>query len=1125
MKKLWLKTKIHRPSRKTLLVFFLGLFIGCEAEIEELDIVYPPAFTLDGESSGHDTTPNIRFSNLDGISHIQLFSDSSCSQEISRKITVSYENTFTTNTLSYGNYTIYAKAWAGDMSSLCSKHFIHYELILSPISNISLNKEATVLSGENLPIFKVAPTVSEGKVQLFSDDACSAPISDKMATTSNMEDITTYGLSSGIYKVHAKKWDSDGNESLCSTSSVSYTVPVLPAQMHIAFAPGSRSLSESPTPVIRISEVQSGDMVQLFRDSSCSNAISAPTQSTGSTVDVTTNALDIGIHPIYIKRWDSQRVSPCSSNSISYEVKLPKITSIALAQGTTSPSENPTPVFRISGVNSGDRVQLFRDSSCNSVISASTQSSGSTIDVTTNTLGIGVYAVHAKRRDSNGRESLCSSNSVLYEFKIFTITNIVLAPGTTSPSENSTPVFRISGVNSEFLNTGDMVQLFRDSSCSNAISAPTQSSGSTIDVTTNTLGIGVYAVHAKRRNSNGRESACSSNSVSYEFKLSTITNIALAPGTTSPSENPTPVIRISGVNSGDMVQLFRDSSCNNPISVPTQSSGGTVDVTTNVLNVASYVIHAKKIDNNGGGSICSTDTVSYQVLEGYLAHMRNKHVLTQIATGGYHTCALTSSGNVKCWGYGGNGELGNNGTESKSYPVSVVDGSGSTTALAGIVQISAGHSHTCALTSSGNVKCWGNGGQGRLGNDGTENKSYPASVVDGSGSTTALAGIVQISAGDSHTCALTSSEHVKCWGQGGGSQLGNNGYYNKSYPVFVVDGYGNTTTLAGIVQISAGGYHTCALTSSGNVKCWGNDSGRLGLGNWRSRRRFGTAPKSYPVSVVDGSGSDTVLAGIVQISAGYTHTCALTSSGNVKCWGDGGHGQLGNDGTVATSYPVSVVDGNGSTTVLAGIVQISAGGYRTCALTSSGNVKCWGYGSSGQLGNNGTENTSYPVSVEDGSGSATPLVGIVQISAGYTHTCALTSSGNVKCRGSGSTAAFNFGMRLVEYTCVNGSCTLKPSSLPALSLQTPSSSPGTDTTPTIRAYHVEAQDTVSLHSDNACVEDSLVSDTVEEDSTTIDLTVSEIENDGKNMFYLKRNETCCFNSIEYVLDTSTLEEN
>ena len=667
MKKLWLKTKIKGLSRKIFFVFFLGLFIGCVAEIEELDIVYPPAFTLDGESSGHDTTPNIKFSNLDGITHIQLFSDSSCSREISLKITVSYENTFTTNTLSYGNYTIYAKAWAGDMSSLCSKHFIYYELILSPISNISLNQE------------------------------------------------------------------------------------------------------------------------------------------------------------------------------------------------------------------------------------------------------------------------------------------------------------------------------------------------------------------------------------------------------------------------------------------------------------------------------------------GYLAHMRNKHVLTQMATGTNHTCALTSSGNVKCWGLGRYGQLGNNGTGSKSYPVSVVDGDGSTTALAGIVQISAGGYSSCTLTSSGHVKCWGYGQYGQLGNNRAESKSYPVSVVERSGSTTALAGIVQISAGKYHTCALTSSGNVKCWGYGQYGQLGNNGTESKSYPVSVVERSGSTTALAGIVQISAGGYHTCALTSSGNVKCWGKgEEGPLG--------NDGTEDKSYPVSVVDGNGSTTALAGIVQISAGTYRTCALTSSGNVKCWGWGRYGQLGNDGTESKSYPVSVVDGSGSTTALAGIVQISAGASSTCALTSSGNVKCWGYGGYYQLGNDGTEDKSYPVSVVDGIGSTTALAGIVQISTGYHQTCALTSSGNVKCwgwgrygqlgndgtedksypvsvvDGNGSTVSFNFGMRLVEYSCVNGSCAFKPSSLPALSLQTPSSSPGTDTTPTIRAYHVEAQDTVSLHSDNACVEDSLVSDTVEEDSTTIDLTVSEIENDGKNMFYLKRNETCCFNSIEYKLDTSTLEE-
>ena len=156
---------------------------------------------------------------------------------------------------------------------------------------------------------------------------------------------------------------------------------------------------------------------------------------------------------------------------------------------------------------------------------------------------------------------------------------------------------------------------------------------------------------------------------------------------------------------------------------------------------------------------------------------------------------MTSTGGVKCWGLGNYGALGNDGTDVKDHPVDVVDGDGSSTPLAGIVQVSAGTDHTCALTSTGGVKCWGLGNYGILGNDGTDGEDHPVDVVDGDGSSTALTGIVQISAGNAHSCALTSTGGVKCWGNGVNGRLGNDGTDGKDHPVDVVDGDGSSTAL------------------------------------------------------------------------------------------------------------------------------------------------------------------------------------------------------------------------------------------------------------------------------------------------------------------------------------------
>jgi alpha-tubulin suppressor-like RCC1 family protein len=354
----------------------------------------------------------------------------------------------------------------------------------------------------------------------------------------------------------------------------------------------------------------------------------------------------------------------------------------------------------------------------------------------------------------------------------------------------------------------------------------------------------------------------------------------------------------------------------------------------------------------------------------------------RISAGNSHTCALTSSGAAKCWGVGS--RLGNGGTSNALTPVDVSGMS------SGVVAISAGSLHTCALTSSGAAKCWGDGNKGQLGNGGTNNALTP---VDVSGMSS---GVVAVSAGGSHTCALTSSGAAKCWGASNSGQLGNGGT-DMAYTTPV-----NVSGMSfGVVAISAGQSHTCALTSSGAAKCWG-DGGKGQLGN-------GVASTS--LTPVDVSG---LSSGVVAISVGLDHTCALTSSGAAKCWGFGLFSVLGNGGTGNALTPVDVSG------LSSGMVAISAGEAHTCALTSSGAAKCWGTGMSGQLGNGGTNNALTPVDVSGMSSGA------VAISAGGSHTCALTSSGAAKCWGANFFGQLGNGRTDDSFTPVNVQITLTP---------------------------------------------------------------------------------------------------
>jgi alpha-tubulin suppressor-like RCC1 family protein len=319
-----------------------------------------------------------------------------------------------------------------------------------------------------------------------------------------------------------------------------------------------------------------------------------------------------------------------------------------------------------------------------------------------------------------------------------------------------------------------------------------------------------------------------------------------------------------------------------------------------------------------------------------------------IAAGFAHTCTLTSTDRVKCWGQNSYGELGNGSNTDSNVPVDV---SGLTS---GVLAITVGESYTCALTSTGGVKCWGRNHWGQLGNGSNTDSHFP---VDVSGLTS---GVLAITARDTHTCALTSTGGVKCWG------WNPDGISN-----IPVDVSGLTS---GVLAITAGGTHTCALTGTGGVKCWGrNYWGELGNGS--------NTTSQVPVDV---SG---LTSGVLAITAGVNHTCALTSTGGVKCWGQNSYGELGNGSNTTSHVPVDV---SGLTS---GVLAIKAGGYDTCALTSTGGVKCWGQNSYGELGNGSNTDSHFPVDV---SGLTS---GVLAITAGGNHTCALTSTGGVKCWG------------------------------------------------------------------------------------------------------------------------------
>jgi alpha-tubulin suppressor-like RCC1 family protein len=327
-------------------------------------------------------------------------------------------------------------------------------------------------------------------------------------------------------------------------------------------------------------------------------------------------------------------------------------------------------------------------------------------------------------------------------------------------------------------------------------------------------------------------------------------------------------------------------------------------------------------------------------------------------TGGIgHFCALTTTGAVKCWGANEGGQLGDGSFTQRETPV---DAFGLNT---GVTLLSAGMRHTCAAVNGNALKCWGNNIWSQLGERSLLNRNFPTDAVLPAGNITALA------AGSGHSCAMIEGQGVQCWGANNVDQLGQNTSVVSYIPVPVA------LLSSGVAKIDTGITQSCALTTAGGVKCWGNNIlGGVGDGTFLRA--------DSPVDVVG------LTSGVTAISVGGSHACALTSAGGVKCWGNNTDGQLG-DGSAADRSGVPV-DVSGLTS---GVAAIGVGTSYSCAVLSTGALKCWGLNTSGQLGDNSTVSKRTPTDVSGLAG------GVAAVAAGTIHTCALMTSGGVQCWG------------------------------------------------------------------------------------------------------------------------------
>jgi alpha-tubulin suppressor-like RCC1 family protein len=339
-----------------------------------------------------------------------------------------------------------------------------------------------------------------------------------------------------------------------------------------------------------------------------------------------------------------------------------------------------------------------------------------------------------------------------------------------------------------------------------------------------------------------------------------------------------------------------------------------------------------------------------------------------LALGSSHACVLRTSGRVRCWGRGAQGELGNGspqtvGDEVAEMGDALIDvdlGTDAGGQQLRAVELVAGLSHNCARLESGDVKCWGDNSRGQLGlgRDASSVGAAPnemgnklAPVKLGTGRKA-----VFLAAGWRHTCAGLDNGQLKCWGSNEHGELGAG--VSKSSLGLNPNEMGDQLRAVNLgsgrvaIHVSASA-HTCAALEQGDVKCWGgNEAGQLGQGDLIDRGLLASHMGDSLPRVDLGAGSRAQ-----RVVAGGQHTCAILTTG-VSCWGRNDKGALGvgdllsrggGPGQMGDSLPrVDIVQSSP-------VLGLAAGQDLTCAKLDQQRLFCWGDGADGQLGLDSTE--------------------------------------------------------------------------------------------------------------------------------------------------------------------------
>lgn len=385
--------------------------------------------------------------------------------------------------------------------------------------------------------------------------------------------------------------------------------------------------------------------------------------------------------------------------------------------------------------------------------------------------------------------------------------------------------------------------------------------------------------------------------------------------------------------------------------------------------------------------------------------------VTAVSSGGAHSCALLSSGELRCWGANTRGQLGNASVLPSRAPVAV-------TGIAGAVSVAAGANHTCAVLDTGRVYCWGANDRGQLGVETSPHQCEvgggaipcsraPVAVPD-------MTDALEVVVGDAHTCVRATAGRVWCWGANHDGQLGTGTASATPTPVPQAVLLG-ASALRGVRSLAAGAEHTCALRGDGAALCWGrHDRGQLGVA---VPERFepcahACVTTAVPIVGYEGAPVEEEDAGFEDPDAGREPPRDASAPADVMDASVARDGSAG-DGSTSDAVDVPVDLGRDSGLPAAPTaVSVSAGGAFSCLSLSDRTVRCWGTNRSYELGSGQVNEGGAALQMviaSPGSAATNPLQGVASVESGGSTSCAVLADRSVRCWGSNEGGALGVG--------------------------------------------------------------------------------------------------------------------